>query len=64
MLLKKETRFVFLLISFLGQLHFEFTELVDCAVRFRARMLTNRTLAKTLKAWREDKSAVATLKLS
>ena len=51
--LKKETRFVVLLISFLAQLITEFGELVDCGVRFRNRMLSDLTMADSLKDWRK-----------
>lgn len=62
MLLKKETRFAFLLMSFLSQIHQNpnseqdsstslFKELLDCSQRFKQRMLASQNLADKFEQW-------------
>ena len=65
MLLKKETRFAFLLMSFLSQIHQNsnseqdsstsmFKELLDCSKRFKQRMMSCQNLADTYLQWCQD----------
>lgn len=66
MLLKKETRFVFLLNSFLAQVHRSsksetsfFSEQVACAERFRERMAHKRPMTDTFDDWTTGLSHVS-----
>ena len=71
MLLKKEVRFVFLIFSFLSELHRSsnfttsfFAEIVSSALRFKSLMQAKRAMPTTFKQWQLEGGSVTIAPLS